>query len=274
MSIITPIKHTVQVYKSTDTGAPPLTQTGAAGEIKTILKGCLSAGYGSVLPATGWTMPFEDVNRAVFQSTDPQAPGDVLYIDDNAATTATVKAYTAMTDIDTGTGLWADNNTSLYSTHNSDWILFATPVAFLLLALCQNSSNETVAMPLYFGAVSNVGVTDNGLCALHHPTTSGSGGASLTQPFTTGIRKFSDAQDYHVACVDNALTTPSAYGNLAFPMYLSQAGDIRAGLPLFREQAKTANVKEAITVAGRSVYRVSVGTQNHVLQIPTDYWLI
>lgn len=274
MSILQTINYPVQVYRSTDTAAPPLSQTGAAGEIKTILKACLHTGYGTVTAANGWTMAFEDANKAAFKSTDARAPDDVLFIDNNTATTATLKAYSAMSDINTGTGLWSDNNSSFYSTNNAAWILFATPVAFMLLSLCQNSSNNTIAMPLYFGGVSNVAAADNKLCALHHPVVSGSNSAALSQPFNAAIAKFSGNTDFAVVCVNNALTTPSAYGNVAFPMYASQANDVRAGLPLFREQAKTANINETMTVAGRDIYRVTVGTSNHVLQIPTDYWSI
>lgn len=274
MSILQPINYPVQVYRSGDTAAPQMTQAGAAGEIKTILKACLHTGYGTVTAANGWTMAFEDANKAAFKSTDARAPDDVLFIDNNTATTATIRGYSAMSDINTGTGLWSDSNSSFYSTNNATWILFATPVAFLFLSLCQNSSNNTIAMPLYFGSVSNVAVADNKLCALHHPAVSGSNSAALSQPFNAAVTKFGGNTDFAVACVNNALTTASAYGNLAFPMYLSQANDIRAGLPLFREQAKAANINESITVAGRDIYRVTVGTSNHVLQIPTDYWSI
>lgn len=54
-------------------------------------------------PVGNWSKPFAGVNKAVFRSTDVQANGHYLRVDDSGTTTARVVGYEAMTDVDTGT---------------------------------------------------------------------------------------------------------------------------------------------------------------------------
>lgn len=269
MSIINPIKYNVQVCKSTDNGAPTLSRRPVAGEIKTILKGCLATGYGDHPPAPGWTMLFEDVNRAAFQSTDPRSAPGVLVVDESGSQSS-IKAYQSMTDLDTGTGLWSDHLFRPYHNETSGWLLFATPVAFLLLTLDRDSNGKTVAVPLYFGAVSNAAVVDNGLAVLHHPGESG----YLAKAFRSEIAYFSDGETFTGTTVGASFSGLPDYGYLAFPMHLRKGYQVRAGLPFFCEDSVQVGINEAVTTATRSVYRITVGFNGYVLQIPTDYWLI
>jgi hypothetical protein len=103
---------TTHRYSSTDAGAPTL--TGEVGSLISLLKTCLvgSAGiaYGSKTPA-GWTTAFEDAgaNKIAFRNS-LAAGGTGCYVrilDDGSGTSATaahahINAYSAMTDIDTG----------------------------------------------------------------------------------------------------------------------------------------------------------------------------
>ncbi len=99
MSIQNPTQMPVKVFSSEDTDAPQL--TGLPGEIKTIYKGCLINGYGSTTPQPGWEMPFEDNDKAVFRSTNPQSPHSYR-MNNNLAYGGTLGAYYSMTDVDTG----------------------------------------------------------------------------------------------------------------------------------------------------------------------------
>ena len=54
-------------------------------------------------PVGSWSKPFAGVNKAVFRSTDVQANGHYLRVDDSGTTTARVVGYESMTDVDTGT---------------------------------------------------------------------------------------------------------------------------------------------------------------------------
>ena len=55
-------------------------------------------------PVGNWSKPFAGVNKAAFRSTDVQASGHYLRVDDSGAATARMLGYEAMTDVDTGTG--------------------------------------------------------------------------------------------------------------------------------------------------------------------------
>ena len=56
-------------------------------------------------PIGGWTKPFSDTNKAVYQSIDVNASGGLLRVDDTAAIFAPVRAYETMSDIDTGSNM-------------------------------------------------------------------------------------------------------------------------------------------------------------------------
>lgn len=55
-------------------------------------------------PQTSWSKPFAKTNVGAFRSTHVQSNGHYLRIDDTGTTTARVRGYESMTDVDTGTG--------------------------------------------------------------------------------------------------------------------------------------------------------------------------
>ena len=69
----------VTVYRSTDEGAPQL--SAAAGSLKTVLKACLTNGYGTKQPL-GWEMQYENGHSACWRSKHNRATGAVLSLDD------------------------------------------------------------------------------------------------------------------------------------------------------------------------------------------------
>jgi hypothetical protein len=52
----------------------------------------------------GWARPFASGNVAVYTSTDPQSHGMLLRVDDSGATSARVRGFETLLDVDTGTG--------------------------------------------------------------------------------------------------------------------------------------------------------------------------
>lgn len=91
---------TVRLFRSTDNGAPSLSDS-SAGSLITILRACLVNGYGTRL-AAGWSMPFSDLpnNKAVFQSVS----GDSVQIDDNDDYRwASALGFKTMSALDIGT---------------------------------------------------------------------------------------------------------------------------------------------------------------------------
>lgn len=84
---------TVYIKKSTDVGAPSLTQ--AAGSLITLLDFLL-------VSTMGWTKSFTGTNKAAYRS--PSGTNQFyLRVDDSTANTARVVMYESMTDVDTGT---------------------------------------------------------------------------------------------------------------------------------------------------------------------------
>lgn len=91
---------TVNVYRFDDPGAPVL--TGLAGSLVALLDACLVTGY-DVKPGAGWSKPFADVNKAVYQQ-GAGSNGFFLQVDASAAQCVAIRGFTAMSDLLTGTG--------------------------------------------------------------------------------------------------------------------------------------------------------------------------
>ncbi len=137
---------TVTVYRSTDAGAPLLTNSN--GSLIAVLKACLVDGYGSKASA-GWTAPFTGTNLIAFKE---GVGGNNRYLrvydggtDSSGHRVANVRAYEAMTAVSTGTGpcptpgqVSGNGATLSYfqagrSTPNVSWIVVATPSFFHLI---------------------------------------------------------------------------------------------------------------------------------------------
>lgn len=102
------------------------------------------------LSAAGWTKAFSGTNLAAYKSSNVQASGSFLRVQDTTTTIATVRGYEAMTDINTGTGIFPTTAQSA----NSYW----------------PKSNSAAAKPwwiiandrfVYFGVAFNSGYVDN-----------------------------------------------------------------------------------------------------------------
>lgn len=87
------------------------------------------------LAAAGWAKQYSGTNKAAYKPTDVTATGCLLRVDDTGTTSARVIGYEAMTDVDTGTGLfptttqisggdyWSKSSTANSTARN--WILIA-----------------------------------------------------------------------------------------------------------------------------------------------------
>lgn len=122
------------------------------------------------LAAAGWTKPFSGTNLAAYQSADVAATDCILRVDDTAAQIPRVVGYEAMTDINTGTGLfsgvtggqyWPGSNAASSATR--PWFLVADGRAFYL---CVASSNTTAYTTVFFGDVLPTKSPDNYACLL------------------------------------------------------------------------------------------------------------
>lgn len=102
----------VQIYKSTDVGAPGL--NGLAGSLVAVLKACLVDGFG-VIPAAGWTMALDDLvnHRMILRNDSVTVTGRYFNIRDDGNTR--VDGSQSVTSIATfhGCESFADINTTL-----------------------------------------------------------------------------------------------------------------------------------------------------------------
>jgi hypothetical protein len=149
---------TVRLYRSTDAGAP---QLGSVGAIRSILKACLVAGYGSRTSA-GWSMPFEDAANSKCVFKQGGTDGRYLWIDNSENLRyAKVNGYMTMSDIDTGTEALCDDfpdgfgyfSGTAYST-TTEWILIASDRFFYFIPSAQT---KRFTHAVFFGDVEMLG---------------------------------------------------------------------------------------------------------------------
>jgi hypothetical protein len=131
---------TVRLYRSEDASAPVL--NGNAGSLIAVLDACLVNGYGAKA-AAGWGKAFSGTNKAAYRA----AAGNRHYcrIDDTGTTSARIRGYEVLTDVDTGTGPFptdAQQSGGAYvfksSAANStavSWVLLANEKIFYLVVV-------------------------------------------------------------------------------------------------------------------------------------------
>lgn len=153
---------TVQVYSSSDSGAPTL--NASAGSLISLLDACLVNGYGSISSA-GWTKTFSGTDAAVYK----QASGNQFYLSVNHsnATYATVAGYENATSLTTGTGMfpliqqqttgyWVVSGSSSYTS--IPWFVIATGKSFYLwMDVNKDNANATL---YFFGDITSYKSSD------------------------------------------------------------------------------------------------------------------
>ena len=153
---------TVNVYKSTDVGAPVLAHANSS--LINLLKACLVNGYGSKA-AAGWTNPFNGTNLAVFRSAATSNQRYLQVKDDEGSSAysyriARLRGFEDMTDVSTGTGPFptvAQQANSIgcsygRTTFMNDWVLIATDKIFHFVC-----NKGAVAIPDNYGAMISFG---------------------------------------------------------------------------------------------------------------------
>lgn len=157
----------VQVFRSTDAGAPPI--TAAAGNLKTLFKACLLTGYGegdARKEPLGWAMPFEDDHRAAFCSRDPKSHGYFLRVDSTNGRASVAEPFMAMSDLDNGSGLFGTARHYFGLTdydgriQRTSWLLVGHSRAFVFAWQQPNTTNQAHCNALFFGDVPSVKPAD------------------------------------------------------------------------------------------------------------------
>jgi hypothetical protein len=145
---------TRRVYKSTDAGAPSLTN--AAGSLIPVLD-CLVNGLGSI-PGAGWTKPFTGTQKAVYKQ-GAGSNGFYLRVDDSVVSMARAVGYEQMTTVDAGTNAFPTETQfsgGLYIPKSASaaavpWVLIATEKYFWLNVSQANEATFLNAQVIHFG---------------------------------------------------------------------------------------------------------------------------
>lgn len=154
----------VTVYRSTDTGAPQLTNT--AGSLKTVLKACLVEGYGSQA-SLGWEMKAEDTTSAVFRSKDPKASNTALQIKNTGTSYADPAMLVEPAGLDQAKKVVADADRRFQYWRipltSNKWMLIGHSRAFALLV-----KGSTRSRLFWFGDFPSTAAGDTGNCAMFY----------------------------------------------------------------------------------------------------------
>ena len=129
MSILTPVKVPVKIYRWDDVGAPVFNKT--TDVIAKLFKACLVTGYGAKQGA-GWTMPFEVSGIKVFRPEVCAEPDFYLRCSGNTTTQMTAQVYINMTDASTGVLKLQCSDPFKFARGiiSGKWILIASSRAF------------------------------------------------------------------------------------------------------------------------------------------------
>lgn len=125
MSMLTPEKVPVKVYRWNDVGAPVLSKT--AGCMLDIFKACLVTGYGAKTGA-GWSMPFENTDTKVFRPEIGVYTDFYLRMTSDTGKKVLPQVYLDMTDINTGDLKMQCVHAFKYATQNNNgkWLMIAS----------------------------------------------------------------------------------------------------------------------------------------------------
>lgn len=130
MSLLTPERVPVKVYRWDDAGAPALDKT--AGCVMRIFKACLDTGYGSKSGA-GWSTAFDDVGTTVLRPEFGMHIDFYLRLSADTGSQIVAQVYLNMSDANTG-DLKLQLATPFKYKKGRDtsgkWILIATPRSF------------------------------------------------------------------------------------------------------------------------------------------------
>lgn len=189
------------LYSSTDLGAPAW--TGQTGSARDVLRAITVTGYGSgsnAKPGAGWTEVFTGSNVSVFRNSPISGTGAYLRVDDSSTVSgsnaryALLRAYEAMTDVDTGTGpsptvaqhangVLVPKSGTLDATARA-WVALASELFVYLFVDVGNTATGWIGVPsfpFFAGDIVSRSPSDNFnflLLADSITTMSGSGGTS------------------------------------------------------------------------------------------------
>lgn len=285
MSLFTPVKMPVKMYKSTDDDAPTIA---GAGSMMNIFKACLVTGYGTK-DGAGWTMPFENATTKVFR---PEVGVETdFYLQCTADNGSQVKTrvYSDMTDADTGTLMMETETAFVHGFAGSrKWVLLATPRCVWIF-IDTNGKYGSKNWGAYF-TVGDTGFNSNSKKLLFYKHTGGTWGLHDYDRGNILEDGYPPYGGVHARIYDpvNGVRTITQSGMTSFfngtsnstknpigsQVFIKADGDLY-GIPLLASSNSAVfnNLDEVYSTEG-SFLAASTGIRNqNIFLIPTDFWM-
>lgn len=282
MSLLTPVKVPVKVYRWDDAGAPALDKT--AGCMMTIFKACLVTGYGTKEGA-GWTMPYEDAAAAIKVFRPEVSPHTDFYLRCYEDTGRKMRAdiYLNMTDVNSGDKIISPQTPFNYSTSDTvKWVLIATSRGIWFFAehgsktgfyitLGDTAQNSLGNRDFYYKCTGgNLQVGASGSAFYYHASifeTSGAPSSGTNIYIYDGIlatELLTATSMFKGISIDSSDT-------LASPVYL-KINNRLLSIHAFASSNLDSNVFDVLD-GGRKCINISTAlNKNQNFFIPIDYW--
>lgn len=282
MSLLTPERVPVKVYKWDDEGAPVLDKTPAG--VGVVLKACLSTGYGSKQPA-GWELTHEDAesNTKIFKVNSSITNSLLLRVYSYTKSETHVRLVTDVVSATSVTTVLKCDDSFKVSADDrtGEWMVIASDRAFWLFigAVTGTRPAEKSGAFLFAGIVP--GTQSDGFIIKHSGGTT-RGANSIT---STDSKYATRAALYNINTTTSAtawldymydgMSDESPYA-IASPLYFNGAGDIYQ-LPIYSPSRKDLSNFDTVFSDSQnminfctSLYTYDYGNNAYV---PTDYWV-
>ena len=164
MSFLNPVNEPVQRFSSTDVGAPQINYNArVAGDVKTVLKGCLVTGYGAKASA-GWSIVNEVGHVAEFVSPSAAMSDYRLKIDDSSTSNTVWSYFYQSSAVALPKGAVAKNFSQMNKTSSENgWQLLVTDKGLLFVEILVNPYNgKKTARVTNWGQVKSAAVAELG----------------------------------------------------------------------------------------------------------------
>lgn len=284
MSLLTPERVPVKVYKWDDVDAPILDKT--AGCVATILKACLVTGYGDKEGA-GWMLAHEDlVTNTKILAIDSASPVQLyLRIKNDTGSDVAVQVVKDVVDANTATVVAECSSVFRYlgGINTGHWVLIANQYGFWIGASVNSKYGTAAQSGVYCFAGQVAGTQDTAFLVKH---TGGDWPNSVHERSSiTGTNsKSAYADAVCVNTVDNAVSqgrlsflfsgsSDDSAAAIAAPLYFKSPTDVYQ-LPVYAPSRN--NLLNFDAVLGlRPALNFCTSTQlwdvNNTY-VPTDYW--
>lgn len=284
MSLLTPVKVPVKIYRWDDAGAPVLDKK--ANCIATILKACLVTGYGSKSGA-GWTLAFEDLatKTKVFNVKSENNPPLYLRCYNDTGQTMGVQLAKDAVDANTVTGVAECPTVFKYlgNITTGEWMVIASDRGFWFFAQVAASDKTPTRSGAFLFAGVVPGVTTHGFLIKHTGGTWSdksdsregitSSSSSSSSAATTTYNLYSGAKNTAGLSFINDGMSNATDVVIAMPLYFVAPAELYR-LPVYSPSRNDLNNFASVPDVQMINFCTSMQKYDdgNNAYVPTDYW--